>query len=88
MRVMWKTVEYTYDAQRLKQYFLDELIKYPNCGIHFNTRINSIKYEDKTFEIQYNSEEKIATEFVLNATYASTNQILETAGFSLFDVIY
>ncbi len=84
----FETKEYVYDAQKLKQYFLAELIKYKNCTIHYNVRMSAIYKENNSYTIEYNKGGKIKTDFILNATYSSTNQILNLAGFPLFDVKY
>lgn len=71
------TEEYTYDAQILKKYFLEELAKYDNVKICYNVRIKEINQHKEYYEIVTNLENKISSGFVLNATYASTNQILD-----------
>ena len=71
------TEEYTYDAMILKKYFLDEIKKYKNVSISYNTTPEEIIKEPTEFEIITNKKEHLVTSFILNATYASTNQILE-----------
>lgn len=71
------TKEYTYDAMILKKYFLDEIKKYKNVTISYNTAPEEIIKNSTEFEIITNKKEHLITNFILNATYASTNQILE-----------
>lgn len=71
------TKEYTYDAMILKKYFLDEIKKYKNIDISYNTTPEEIIKNSTEFEIITNKKEHLITSFILNATYASTNQILE-----------
>ena len=70
------TQEYTFDAVLLKNFFLNELRKYPNVDIEFNVRIKKIVKFNNYFEIFFLNGTKIQTNFLLNATYASTNQII------------
>lgn len=70
------TKEYTYDAKILKEYFLKNIHQYSNVEIKYGTRIASIKQCLTHFEIKLVNGEVYTTEFLLNATYASSNQIL------------
>ena len=70
------TEEYTYDAMILKQYFLDEIAKLPNVTLQFNARIEGIHQTDTHFEVKLSDGSVYSTEYLLNATYASTNQVL------------
>ena len=81
------TKEYTYDAQILKDYFLKEIAKYKNVEIKYNTKIDSIKKVKKEYEIKTNNG-TFSSGFVLNATYASVNQILDMLGFEHFKIKY
>lgn len=71
------TEEYTYDAKILKDYFLDEIKKYPNVTILCQTSPKSIHQTTSKFEIAASNGKKYETGFLLNATYASVNQILQ-----------
>ena len=81
------TEEYTYDAQLLKMYFLNELAKYSNVEIKYNQKIDKIVKAGNFYEITIN-DNVIKSDFVLNATYASVNQILHMVGFDLFKIKY
>lgn len=82
------TKEYTYDADILKQYFLEELAKYPNVEIKYNIRIKDIKQVESYFDISLENGENYSTDFLLNATYASCNQILNKLGYEPFKIKY
>ena len=82
------TKEYTYDAQLLKEYFLKEIKKYNNVTIMYNTQIEDIKKKDKVYQITTSNGENVESGFVLNATYASVNQILEKLGYEQFKIKY
>lgn len=82
------TEEYTYDAQILKEYFLKEISKYENIHIEYSTKIENIIEKSSNFEIICNNGKKYVTDFLLNATYASTNQITKMLGHDPFRIKY
>ena len=82
------TTEYTYDAQILKEYFLKEISKLENVQIKYNVNIKNINKKKKIYEIELENGEKYESGFVLNATYASVNQILNKLGFEPFKIKY
>lgn len=69
--------EYTYDAHILLEYFLKEIVKYPNIELVTSARIQNVAQNDKEWVIYEKNKGDIITPFVLNATYASVNQILK-----------
>jgi len=80
------TEEYTYDAQILKKYFLEELNKYSSgVEILYNSRIDKIIKENDYYTVYLQSGKKYSAPFVLNATYAATNQILAKVKDEKFD---
>lgn len=82
------TTEYTYDAEILKENLLKEIDKYPNIEIKYNARIENIEQQDGNYNIKLENDEEYETEFLLNATYASVNQILNKLGFEPFKIKY
>lgn len=82
------TQEYTYDAQILKEYFIGEIKKHSNIEIRYAQRIEKINNLGDVYEIILNTGERVVSEFILNATYASVNQILEKMNFEKFNIKY
>jgi hypothetical protein len=82
------TEEYTYDAFILRDYFLAELKKYSNVEIRYDCHINTITNLGDAYEVQLNSGVRFQSNFVLNATYGSVNQILNKLGFEKFRIKY
>lgn len=70
------TEEYTYDAQILKKYFMDELKNYSNVEVRYNVRILEIKKCESLYEVKLSNGEKLYSGFILNSTYASINQMI------------
>ena len=81
------TEEYTYDAQILKDYFLEELAKYSNVTLLFDVDITRIEKDDKLFAV-YTDKGEFEAPFLLNATYAGVNQILAMLGYEPFKIKY
>lgn len=82
------TREYTYDAQILKEYFLNEISKIKNITIKYRCDITEINKKKDVFEIILKSGEIFESAYVLNATYASINQILNMLGYEPFKIKY
>lgn len=81
------TKEYTYDAMILRDYFLKELSKCKNVTIKYSEEVKDIKKLDDVYEIK-TEKDTYTTPFLLNATYASVNQILEKLGLPHFKIKY
>lgn len=82
------TREYTYDASILRDYFVDCLKEMPNVQILYGVQIVSIKRSADSFELQLKDGSVFTTDFLLNATYASTNQISKMLGYESFKIKY
>ena len=86
---VFRTREYTYDAMILLDYFLEELKKYPTeVTIKYGVNITTIDKTSDSYIIHTTEGIDYESGFVLNATYASTNQILEKVGFEKFGIKY
>jgi hypothetical protein len=82
------TTEYTYDAQILKKYFQEEISKYPNVEMIYNARIKGINKSSSHYEVILENGQKFSSDFLLNATYASVNQVQNLLGYELFKIKY
>lgn len=82
------TTEYTYDAQRLKDYLLTNIGKHSNIEIKCSVNIDTIVQNDTYYEIKLKSGELYQSDFILNATYASVNQLTNKVGFEPFKIKY
>lgn len=70
------TQEYTYDAKILRDYYMEELGKYADVQIRYQTELLSIAADAGEYHVLCRTAEYRAP-FVLNATYASVNSVLE-----------
>lgn len=83
----FETTEYTYDAMLLKEYFLKELEKHEHVTIQYKSRIKDIQKKEQVYQLVLENE-IIDTPFLLNATYASTNQILKLLNYEPLKIKY
>lgn len=81
------THEYTYDAMILRDFFLKQISECPNVEIIYQTRLKDVTREGKKAFIKTTNGDFDA-EFILNATYASTNQVSALFGFEPFKIKY
>lgn len=88
------TREYTYDAMILRDYFVEKLQELESLAkIQYNIDINKIEKTQDAYDLYVKEKgadtlTKYQTGFVLNATYASTNQILDMLGYDKFGIKY
>ncbi len=82
------TREYTYDANILKEYYLEKLAELENVIIEYGVDITAIEREPESYIVSTGAGKKYESAFVLNATYAGTNQILDMVGFEKFKIKY
>lgn len=85
----FSTLEYTFDAKLIGQDLIKKLLQFPNCTILYNIRTEDIieHKEDQTFELKTN-QGCFNTRCLINATYASLNQILLKLGYEPFAMKY
>ena len=81
------TREYTYDAMILKDYFLEQTARYGNITILYGQRIEKIIKDNDVYHI-ISGKDEYESSYVLNATYASVNQIITMAGYEPFNIKY
>lgn len=81
------TREYTYDADILKRYYVEKISEYKNVKIVYGAMVRSIEKASTEYIIKTDNESYKAS-FILNATYASTNQILDMIGYEKFKIKY
>lgn len=86
---VFRTREYTYDAMILRDYLLRELEKYAsNVVISYGVKASSVDKESDAYIIHTEDGKNYKSNFVLNATYAGTNQVLEMFGLEKFKIKY
>ncbi len=84
----YMTTEYTYDAVMLRDYFVGQLAPLSNVHIRYSADITSIERDSDRYVVSTSDGGRFASSFVLNATYASVNQIHDLCGFEPFRIKY
>ncbi len=82
------TKEYTYDAQVLKDYILNELKQLKNVTINYDEKPIKINKQDEKYIVLTDKKQQYETPYILNATYAGVNNIHELMGFTPFAIKY
>lgn len=82
------TKEFTYDANILKCYFTDKIMKMTNVDVIYSAYIKDIIKTEQEFIVIMSDGKEFRTKFLLNATYASTNQITKKLQYPLFKIKY
>jgi len=82
------TTEYSYDAQALKNWFVAEIKKLSNIRTFYNIKIKSIENNGEHYVFTLGNNDTYKTGFVVNATYASINQIHAMLGFPMLPIKY
>ncbi|HBB37193.1 MAG: amino acid oxidase [Candidatus Moranbacteria bacterium GW2011_GWC1_45_18] len=85
----YETKEFSFDADKIRDYFITELKKHVNVTIFYNTHPVAVEKKQDKYELELNSEKGIFTSgFVINATYSGVNQIIDLFGFEKFKIKY
>lgn len=82
------TREYTYDAHILRDYLMKEVTNTGKIELLCGADIVGIEKMQNTYQIKLNDGKRYEAEFILNASYASTNQILDMLGYEKFRIKY
>lgn len=82
------TREYTYDAKILRDYYLENLAPLKNVQIKYDVMIEDVQKLQDSYLIRDAEGKEYETGFLLNATYAGTNQILDMLGYEKFGIKY
>ncbi|MCI2429070.1 FAD-binding oxidoreductase [Candidatus Acetothermia bacterium] len=85
----FETTECAFDAILIKNWFLDKLTQHKNVDIFYQTRgLSGVSVSGNAYELIFNNGLQLQSSQVLNATYASVNQVLDKFGFNKFKIKY
>lgn len=82
------TREYTYDAKLLRERLLAEIRQYPGVELVYDARIKNMQKDAAEYAVTMEDGREYRSSFVLNATYASVNQISAKLGYEPFKIKY
>ena len=83
----FRTREVTFDTQILKERMLADLQPYGNVTVKTGAAVSRIERKENVYQLEAGGQTYEAP-FVLNATYASVNEMTELAGFTPFGIKY
>ncbi len=72
------TQEYTYDAAILRDALLDEISALPSVTLRYGARTERVLRDGAEVRVELDTGDAMTTGFLLNATYASCNQVLSS----------
>jgi len=84
----FETTEYAFDAKLIRDYLLSELKKQPEVSVFYNNRIVNVDIKDDKYSLVLLDGTSVESQVVVNATYASSNQIIDLFGFEKFKIKY
>ncbi|MDL2293548.1 FAD-binding oxidoreductase [Ruminococcaceae bacterium OttesenSCG-928-D13] len=82
------TTEYTYDAVLLRRQLMDDLAVRPGVQLRFDDGVTAIERDGAGWRLSTEKGERETAPTVLNAGYASVNEINAMAGFDPFNIKY
>ncbi len=85
---VFMTREYTYDAMILKDWYLQKISEFKNVEIRYNSSITKIEKAVDSYKVVTIDGLEFETPYLLNATYAATNQILNMLSLEKFGIKY
>jgi hypothetical protein len=88
VQAAFETLECSFDPIGIKNILFSSLSIQKRFNLKLNTKINNIKVLNDEYILTTDSGEIIKTPFVVNTTYASTNQINSLFGFNRFKIKY
>jgi len=84
----YETKEFSFDAIKIRDYFLEKISHHRNVSIFYRTFPETILKENGKYILKLNTGDTFKSNFVINATYAGINQIIDKFGFEKFRIKY
>lgn len=84
----YETVEYVFDSQKTKQFYLKKLKDYKNITFKFNSFIEKVKKEKESYLLTLNTGKIVKTPYVINTTYAAVNTINRLFNEEYYEIKY
>lgn len=89
VEAVFRGKEYAFDYKVIKDFLMEKIEATKNVTFIYGSRISKISNNGKEIEIYDSKNNEIyKSDFVLNATYASLNQILTLANLKTFQIKY
>lgn len=84
----FETLEYAFDAGKIRDSLNDTLNNYSSVERVFNTRVVQAERSENYFDLKLSDGRSIKTSNVINCSYASINQVNALFGYDMFRIKY
>lgn len=84
----FETEEYAFDPLIIRDWLMERLGEMKNVKFLFDARISEVDSGAGTYKVRFGNGDLVEASSVLNATYASTNQVLSRFGYSPLKIKY
>lgn len=84
----FETREYAFCALKIRDFLLAEIDKHQTVRFFFGARLGEISKQQNCYRLSMANGDELTAFSVINASYASINQILDTFGFETFKIKY
>ncbi len=84
----FETLEYSFDGLKIKDAMMIYLKNSKTVDLYFGQYFQNVDIKKSMYVLTFPDGQNISWKIVINATYASTNQILQKFWFELFDIKY
>jgi hypothetical protein len=84
----FETDEFTYDASIIREWYMEKVEHDPNIHTYYRHKLIEVERDDIQFSLLFENGLKLITSKVLNATYASLNQLIQKFAFDPFKIKY
>jgi hypothetical protein len=84
----FETDEFSFDTEKIRNWLIEQLQQIKNVSLFFGLNLNAVEIVQNQYKLSFNDDTSITTPAVINATYASTNSILDKFNLSPIPLKY
>ncbi|KKK39869.1 amino acid oxidase [Mesobacillus campisalis] len=84
----FETEEFSFDSAKIRDWFIEELKQIKHVSLLWGLNLIEAEVVNSRYKLSFNDDLSITTPAVLNATYASTNSILDKFNLSFIPLKY
>lgn len=84
----FETLEYSFDAHRIRDFLMGSINDMKNVSVRMNARFDRAERDGDRWRVGFPDGSAVRARHVINATYAATNQVLAAFGFEGFRLKY
>lgn len=82
------TLEFSYDANKIRSYFVEKLKEFSKVDVLYGQQLTQTEVVADEYKLIFKDGRIMLSPFVVNATYASLNQILNLFNYEMFKIKY